>query len=318
MPRPVDDAGGRDQGERSMAESSTMTGSGAVRRRRVQRLHTKAVLGPDEQVDAKAVIIAPDDVTRTDPFLVLSEDWFSSAGFGWHPHRGVETVTMVLDGALEHGDSMGNAGVLEPGDVQWMTAGSGIIHRELAFRNERAHTLQLWVNLPADRKLVPTRYQDLRAGGHATRTGPGVSVAVISGSDGGVTGPAANHWPIVGLLLTLDPGVSHTQLLPADHRAFGYVLAGRLSIANRRVKAGQIAWSDPVARDPGATALALSTPPGDEPTRLLLFAGRPLGEPVVAGGPFVMNSKAQIQQAFADFHAGRFGDIPRQARLLTR
>jgi redox-sensitive bicupin YhaK (pirin superfamily) len=233
-------------------------------------------------------------------------------------HRGVETVTLVLDGVLEHGDSLGNAGALEPGDVQWMTAGSGIIHRELAFRDEYAHTLQLWVNLPADRKLVPTRYQDLRAGRHARYAAAGVSAAVISGRSEGVTGPAANHWPILGLLLTLEPATRYAQLLPADHRAFCYLLSGRVSVAGRRLEAGQIAWSDPVAVGDGTTSLTLVTPAGDERTRLMVYAGRPLCEPVVAGGPFVMNSKAQIQQAFADFHAGRFGDIPRQARLLTR
>ncbi|GAA5180627.1 pirin family protein [Rugosimonospora acidiphila] len=295
-----------------------MSDSQPVPLRRVDRVHTKTVFGPDTQVDAKAVIIAPDNVGLTDPFLVLSEDWFSSAGFSWHPHRGVETVTLVLDGVLEHGDSLGNAGALEPGDVQWMTAGSGIIHRELAFRDEYAHTLQLWVNLPADRKLVATRYQDLRARAHAEYAGDGVSVAVVSGSSGGVTGPAANHWPILGLLLTLDPATEHLQLLPADHRAFCYVLDGRVTIAGRSVESGQIAWSDPVGEEENATALPLSTPEADERTRVMLFAGRPLNEPVVAGGPFVMNSKAQIQQAFADFHAGKFGDIPRRARLLTR
>jgi redox-sensitive bicupin YhaK (pirin superfamily) len=284
----------------------------------VDRIRTKVVLGPDAQVDAKAIIISPEDVAATDPFLVLSEDWFSSTGFQWHPHRGVETVTLVLDGVLEHGDSLGNAGALEPGDVQWMTAGSGIIHRELAFRNEHAHTLQLWVNLPADRKLVPTRYQDLRAGGHAVHTAPGVSVAVVSGGFAEVAGPALNHWPVLGLLLTLDPGTDYPQLLPADHRAFAYVLSGAVTIAGRPVEAGQIAWSDPVADHPAATVLALRTRERDERTRVMLYAGRPLGEPVVAGGPFVMNSKAQIQQAFADFHSGKFGDIPRQARLLTR
>lgn len=295
-----------------------MTDSNAPRPRRVDRVHTKTVLGPDAQVDAKAIIISPDNPALTDPFLVLSEDRFSSPGFGWHPHRGVETVTLVLDGVLEHGDSLGNAGALEPGDVQWMTAGSGIIHRELAFRDEYAHTLQLWVNLPADRKLVPTRYQDLRAGSHARYTAAGVSVAVISGRSASVTGPAANHWPILGLLLTLEPATEYAQLLPADHRGFCYVLSGRVSVAGRRLEAGQIAWSDPVAEGEGATSLTLATPAGDERTRLMVYAGRPLREPVVAGGPFVMNSKAQIQQAFADFHAGRFGDIPRQARLLTR
>jgi redox-sensitive bicupin YhaK (pirin superfamily) len=286
--------------------------------RGIDRVRTRTMLGPDAQVDDKAVIIGPDNFGLTDPFLLLSEDWFSSPGFQWHPHRGVETVTLVLDGVLEHGDSLGNRGALEPGDVQWMTAGSGIIHRELAFRNEHAHTLQLWVNLPADRKLVATRYQDLRAGDHAVRTAPGVSVAVVSGSSDGIVGPAANHWPILGLLLTLDPATDYTELLPADHRAFCYVLAGRLEVAGRPVRAGQIAWADPIAADRRPTALAMRTPDGDERTRVMLYAGRPLGEPVVAGGPFVMNSKAQIQQAFADFHSGKFGDIPRQARLLTR
>ena len=95
-------------------------------------------------------------------FLVLSEDWFSTPGFEWHPHSGLETVTLVLDGVLEHGDNLGNAGALDTGDIQWMTAGRGIIHRELAFRNERAHTLQLWVNLPGELKMAGTRYQDLR------------------------------------------------------------------------------------------------------------------------------------------------------------
>jgi redox-sensitive bicupin YhaK (pirin superfamily) len=295
-----------------------LTDSNAPRPRRLNRVHTKTILGPDAQVDAKAIIISPDNPALTDPFLVLSEDRFSSPGFQWHPHRGVETVTLVLDGVLEHGDSLGNAGALEPGDVQWMTAGSGIIHRELAFRDEYAHTLQLWVNLPADRKLVPTRYQDLRAGGHARVSAAGVSVAVISGRSEGVTGPAVNHWPILGLLLTLEPATEYAQLLPANHRAFCYVLSGRVSVAGRRLEAGQIAWSDPVGRGEGASSLTLATPAGDECARLMVYAGRPLGEPVVAGGPFVMNSKAQIQQAFADFHAGRFGDIPRQARLLTR
>jgi quercetin 2,3-dioxygenase len=98
----------------------------------------------------------------TDPFLLLSEDWFSTRGFQWHPHRGLETVTLVVDGVLEHGDNLGNAGALDAGGVQWMTAGRGIIHRELAFRNERAHTLQLWVNPPGELKMVDTRYQNLR------------------------------------------------------------------------------------------------------------------------------------------------------------
>ncbi|WP_327365172.1 pirin family protein [Streptomyces sp. NBC_01217] len=129
--------------------------------RTVARVTTKLELGPDAQVDNKALVFDPQNPALTDPFLLLAEDWFSSRGFEWHPHRGVETVTTVVNGVLEHGDNHGNVGALEAGDVQWMTAERGIIHRELAYRNEHAHTLQLWLNLPADRKLTETRYQDL-------------------------------------------------------------------------------------------------------------------------------------------------------------
>jgi redox-sensitive bicupin YhaK (pirin superfamily) len=286
--------------------------------RRVDRIRARVPLGADGQVDDKAFVIAPDDLAATDPFLALSEDWFSTRGFDWHPHRGLETVTLVVDGVLEHGDSLGNTGALEAGDVQWMTAGRGIIHRELAYRDEHAHTLQLWLNLPADRRLVDTRYQDLHARDQAVLTAPGVRVRVVSGSVGGVTGPAANHWPILGLLLTVDPDTGHALPLPADHRAFAYVLTGGVTIAGRPVVAGETAWSDPTGPGPGGTTLALRTPPGDEQTTIMVYAGRPIGEPVVLGGSFVMNTHEEIARAVADFRAGRFGPVPRQARLLTR
>ncbi|QIY74813.1 pirin family protein [Streptomyces sp. RLB1-33] len=292
-----------------------MTNRMTLTERRVDRVHAKQPLGPDEQVDDKALVIVPGHFQRTDPFLALAEDWFSSPGFEWHPHRGIETVTMVLDGVLEHGDNLGHAGALEPGDVQWMTAGRGIIHRELAFRNEHAHILQLWVNLPAADKLVETRYQDLRQAAHAVHTEPGVKVQVISGTAAGVTGPALNHHPITGLMLTLDPGTTYAQLLPADERAFAFVLDGRARIGHRPVEKDQVAWSDPVARGGEGSVLPLRTPDGDRQTRIMLFSGRPLGEPVAAGGPFVMNSREEIEQAFRDFRSGKFGQVPRAARL---
>ncbi len=132
-------------------------------RRTIVRVEDKIHLGADAQVDDRNAIILPTHPALTDPFLLLAEDWFSTSGFEWHPHRGMETVTLVLDGVLEHGDNLGHAGALVAGDVQWMTAGRGIIHRELAFLNECAHILQLWVNLPGEQKMVETRYQDLRA-----------------------------------------------------------------------------------------------------------------------------------------------------------
>ncbi|MFC6237854.1 pirin family protein [Longivirga aurantiaca] len=283
--------------------------------RRIDRVQAKRRLGPDAQVDDKAIVIMPTDPRATDPFLALAEDWFSEPGFEWHPHRGIETVTLVLDGVLEHGDNAGHAGALQAGDLQWMTAGRGIIHRELAFRNEHAHTLQLWLNLPGSKRMVDTRYQDVRAADRPRVELPGVSVDVVSGSVAGARGPAKNHWPIHGSVITLEPKASMTHTLPGDHRAFFFVLDGEVSIGGRRVREGEIAWSDPVPGQPASSSLVVSTADGDAPSRVMVYSGRPIRETVAMGGPFVMNTKAEVQKAYADFHAGTFGQVPRQARL---
>ncbi|HET9898863.1 MAG TPA: pirin family protein [Streptosporangiaceae bacterium] len=294
--------------------------NGAIERT-VARVAERRMLGPDAQVDDKALVIAPDNLASTDPFIALSEDWFSEPGFQWHPHRGLETVTTVVGGVLEHGDNIGNAGALHQGDVQWMTAGRGIIHRELAFRNERVHTLQLWLNLPARSKLVETGYQDLTAAARPRVTSPGLVIDVISGTIGGVTGPAVNQWPVQACIVSLEPGTAASYELPASHRAFAYVLAGEVTVAGRRVRAGQTAWSHPAAGSSQVptSSLRLAAPagaqPADRPARVMIYSGEPIGEAVTLGGPFVMNTRAEIEQAFADFHAGRFGPVPRQARL---
>jgi quercetin 2,3-dioxygenase len=286
--------------------------------RTVARVETKAHLGPSAQVDDENLIIGPARPELTDPFLLLGEGWFSSPGFNWHPHRGLETVTLVIDGVLEHGDNLGNVGALTTGDVQWMTAGHGIIHRELAFRDERAHTLQLWVNLPRQRKLTTTpHYQDLLAAQRPVIERDGVRVDLIAGQAGGVTGPAVNEWPISAAIITLEPSRRLDHVLPGRDRAFLYVLSGQVTIAGRTVTAGQIAWSDPV---PGtqASSIALETGDGDAPSVVMVYSGEPIKEPVAFGGPFVMNTQAEIAQAVRDFHDGKFGGIPRQARLQYR
>ncbi|MFE0101389.1 pirin family protein [Streptomyces sp. NPDC059009] len=295
-------------------------GTDPVATRTVDRIERRLVAGPDSQVDNKALVIAPGDFRRTDPFLLMAEDWFSQTGFDWHPHRGLETVTVVLGGVLEHGDSLGNAGALEEGDIQWMTAGRGIIHRELAYKNEYVHTLQLWLNLPATSKLTETHYQDLYAKTYATYTEPGVTVKVVSGETGGERGPAINQHPVLGLLITLDPETDYIQLLAAHDRAFAYVISGEVTIGGRRVAEGETAWTDPVeaADDGGVSALCLATGRATAQSRLLLFAGEPLREPVVAGGPFVMNSESEIYQAYVDYEHGKFGPVPRLGRLQTR
>jgi quercetin 2,3-dioxygenase len=281
--------------------------------RTISRVEDKLHLGPDSQVDDKAIIITPRNARDTDPFLALAEDWFSEPGFEWHPHRGIETVTMVLDGVLEHGDNAGNTGALQPGDVQWMTAGRGIIHRELAFKNEYAHTLQLWVNLPKKLKMTQTSYQDLRASARPSLTTKGTVIDVISGKVAGATGPAANQHPIQGAVLTIEPKISLDYAIPSTHRAFFYVLEGEVSIGGRKVRAGQIAWSDPV---PGtSSSLQIKGIAHDLTSRVLTYSGQPLREPIAMGGPIVMNSRAEIDQAMQDYHSGKFGKVPRQPRL---
>jgi redox-sensitive bicupin YhaK (pirin superfamily) len=218
---------------------------------------------------------------------------------------------------LEHGDNLGNAGALTTGDIQWMTAGRGIIHRELAFRNERAHILQLWVNLPGELKMTGTRYQDLQAAYRPVIERDGARIDLISGHVDGIAGPARNNWPVSGTLITLEPSRSLKHLLPGRDRAFLYVLSGEVTVAGQAVQAGKIAWSDPV---PQATAsvITLTASDGDQPSAVMVYSGQPIGQPVAMGGPFVMNTKAEIAQAFNDFRAGKFGDIPHQARLKYR
>ncbi len=286
-------------------------------RRTIVRVEDQIHLGADSQVDDRNVVITPLNPDLTDPFLLLAEDWFSTSGFEWHPHRGLETVTLVLDGVLEHGDNLGNAGALVAGDVQWMTAGRGIIHRELAFRNERAHVLQLWVNLPAEQKMVETRYQDLRAPVRPVIERDGAHLDVISGRVDDISGAALNNWPISGTMITVEPNARFEHLVPAADRAFFYVMSGEVTIDGHDLRSGQIAWSDPV---PQATvsAITLATGDGDKPSVVMAYSGQPIHQPVAMGGPFVMNSQAEIEQAFRDFHSGRFGDVPSQARLQFR
>ena len=286
-----------------------------LQERRIDRSHAVLELGPDGQVDRKAIVIPPSNFELFDPFLMLAEDWFSRPGFDWHPHRGIETVTVVLDGALEHGDSRGNAGVLGPADVQWMTAGSGIIHRELAHRDEHAHTLQLWVNLPSTHKMVESRYQDFTLESMLADVRTGARAHAVSGRLGGVEAPARNHHPITVLQLEIEPGATYPVTLPAQDRAFLYVRTGRVAADGVDLGAGTVGWSDPVGTTGAESSLELRSPEGDEPARLLLASGAPIGERVVARGPFVMNSDTEILQAFEDYRRGRFGPIPRLARV---
>ena len=243
-----------------------------------------------------------------DPFLLLDEFGSDSpddyiAGFPNHPHRGFETVTYMLDGRMRHGDNQGNSGLLGPGSVQWMTAGRGIVHSEMPEQEEGLmRGFQLWVNLPASDKMTEPRYQDIEAANiPEVELEAGVRVRVLSGQFGDVAGPVAGVAVRPSYFdIELPPNVSVTPELPEDHTAFLYVFEGSAVVGEteERVQQHELA----VLGDGSEVTLTS----GEDGARMILVAGRPIGEPVARHGPFVMNTPEEIQQAFADFAAGRF------------
>jgi len=279
-----------------------------VLRREVTRIDNPPVLAGHVVGHTLRRLIDGRHTAFTDPFVLLAEDWMPRGAFPPHPHRGMETVTFVIEGAVEHRDSAGHRGVIRSGDAQWMTAGRGLEHEENAQKGVIAHTLQLWVNLPSAQKMTAPRYQDLVGADMPVRREPGVEIRVFSGQSAGVTSPTLNHTPVIMIDARIEPGASFLQSLPASDNAFVHVLSGvaRVGATGDIVRANQLAW---LSRSDETEASELVLAAGDAPVRLLLFSGRPLREPVVFGGPFVMNTQSEIGQAFADYHAGRFGSV---------
>jgi quercetin 2,3-dioxygenase len=251
-------------------------------------------------------LVPPGDWAATDPFLLLMEDWFPEGVFDRHPHRGIETVTYVLDGTIEHYDNHGHSGTIGAGDVQWLTAGRGLIHNEKPAAGQTVHLLQLWVNLPQADKLVPPRHQDLRGIDIPVRREPGAEVRVFSGTSGGVVASTQNYAPVTMLEIRLEPGVTIAQDLLPEFNAFVVVLegGGSLGSSSAPVSAGEVAW---LTRSEGPSTVTITA--GDERLRALLFAGQPLREPVAARGPFVMNTERELDEGYAEFRAQgeRFG-----------
>ena len=245
---------------------------------------------------------------RLDPFLML--DHFGSenpddyvAGFPDHPHRGFETITYMLQGRIRHRDSAGNEGLVADGGVQWMTAGRGVIHSELPEQREgRMAGFQLWLNLPASEKLREPWYLDVQGTDVPQYECDGVTVRVIAGESHGVAGAVQREVtePLY-LDLHLAPGARFEQTLPAESNAFVYVYEGALQFDSGCLQPeGRMAI---LANTPGSDGVRLQA--GDQPTRAILVAGKPLGEPIAQYGPFVMNTEAELRQAVRDFQAGR-------------
>ncbi len=267
--------------------------------KQVSRVARVIPRGASEQVQKKQLVIGAEGYERTSPFLFLSEDWFGApGGFEEHPHRGMQTVTFMLDGALEHRDHTGAHGILRAGDVQWMTAGHGVLHSEMPHGGTQAHTLQLWLNLPARMKMIPARYRDQRRADVPVHVLPQGEIRVYAGRSGPASHAHGSDWPIWLLEFSLRAGAQVVQEIPEKHRGFVYVLEGRALIGGTAVKQGEVAWFEPGTGD----ELALAA--GEE-FRALLFSGEPIDEPVVAYGPFVMNTEQEIRQAFLDYQSGR-------------
>jgi quercetin 2,3-dioxygenase len=254
---------------------------------------------------------------QVDPFLLLDHlgpvQWGPGQGIGApdHPHRGFETVTYLLSGEMQHKDSAGHRGRLGPGDVQWMTAGAGVVHSELpsdAFMRDGGtmHGFQIWVNLPARDKMIRPRYQDIPAARIPQAADGKVRVRVIAGAALGQSAVIETHTPIIYLHFTLQPGGEIVQPVPRDHNALAYVIHGELRAGaeGRHVREGRM------ARFGGGDAVRLAVD-GEAagPADALLLAGVPLNEPVERYGPFVMNTRDEIVQAIRDYQSGKMGSI---------
>ena len=255
-----------------------------------------------------------------DPFLLLDEmgpmevEPGEAKGAPDHPHRGFETVTYLLSGEMEHKDSRGHAGRLTPGDVQWMTAGAGVVHSEMpsaAFQRDggRMHGFQLWVNLPQREKMTKPRYQEIpRARIPEAKSADGlVTVRVIAGEAMGRQAVIETHTPIVYLHYSIEPGGVVEQRVPAEYNTFAYIIdgAGLFGAEREHAGDGQMVL---FAQD-GDTIRIENLAQAEEPLELLVIAGVPLNEPIARYGPFVMNTEGEIRQAFEDYVRGRMGAI---------
>jgi quercetin 2,3-dioxygenase len=262
-------------------------------------------------------------IAELDPFVHMDQMGEVNYGPGepkgtpWHPHRGFETVTYMIDGIFQHQDSIGGGGIIKDGATQWMTAGSGILHIErppesLVVSGGLFHGVQLWVNLPAAAKMTDPRYQDIepRAAVLLSSADGGALVRVIAGEVAGHHGPGITHTPIALAHATLSPGSRLVLPWSPDFNALVYVLGGRGTVGEdgRPFQMGQLA-----VHGPGdAIVLEAAKEQGPDVTGLdvLILGGAPIREPVAAYGPFVMNTRAEIAQAFEDFEAGRLGTVP--------
>ena len=263
------------------------------------------------------------DLQQLDPFIMMDQmgevDYAPGEpkGTPWHPHRGFETVTYIIDGQFDHQDSHGGGGTITNGDTQWMTAGSGILHIEappewLVQKGGLFHGIQLWVNLPRDAKLTDPKYQDIRSTevALATTEDAGALVRVIAGEVDGLGGPGATYTPMSLVHATIEPGARMELPWPVEYNALVYVLAGQGTVGTdaQPIRTGQSAV---LGAGDYLTVAADQQQDGRTPALdVIVVGGRPIREPLAWAGPFVMNTKAEVLTAYEDFQKGKFGHIP--------
>lgn len=270
----------------------------------------KKIITGEEAVDGAGVrlvrVFGHRETGDLDPFLML--DAFDSTdpddyvrGFPWHPHRGIETVTYLIDGDIEHGDSLGNHGSIRGGECQWMTAGSGIIHQEMPQPTGRMRGIQLWLNLPARDKMVHPKYGDIRAGDIPVVEGDGSTVRIVSGAYAGTHGAfEGKHVQATVLDVTLGAGKNWALPVGYDETVFTYILEGEGRFGREGAPLGA---RHAVLFGAGDTVRVVA---GQTDIRMLVFAARPLGEPIAWGGPIVMNTREELDLAFRELDAGTF------------
>ena len=249
------------------------------------------------------------EVPLFDPFLLLDDfrsdnPAYYESGFPWHPHRGIETITYMIDGRVEHGDSIGNSGIIGPGDVQWMTAGNGILHQEMPKGDNTGKMggFQLWVNLPASHKMMDPRYRDVKSDTiPLVKLDSGVSIKIICGNINGVRGPVRDvvvDVEYLDLSIPIDSEYMHS--VRPGYTTFVYLIEGMAMLGDERP---EVANGNLVLFDDG-NRISLIT--NDKPARMLLLAGKPIGEPIAWRGPIVMNTKEELQTAYTEYRQGTF------------
>lgn len=276
------------------------------------------IIEPATVIEGAGVLLrrslGPSRANPLDPFLLFDHFAFNDPlegpirGFPMHPHRGIETVTYMLEGSVNHRDSLGNSGLISSGDVQWMTSGRGILHEEMPRRSPDGNIFgfQLWVNLPAALKMSQPRYQEVRADSIPVVRREGAAVRLVAGEVDGVCGPvteiAAN--PLY-MDVQLEPGASFTQAIPAGHTAITYVYHGEGEFGMDENDRGQVVAATHMVVFNDGVELKVQAAPAS-PVHFILIAGAPFHEQIVPYGPFVMNTVEEIQQALADLRNGTF------------